>query len=403
MSLTLKIVSHNRRGLGAKASMTFGQDGGTIGRSLQNDWPLPDRKKYLSARHASIDFRSGTYYIVDTSKNGVYINGEDEPVGRAKPQRLFEGDVIRIGEYEMTVAIESADDTRETLIASSHIDPVDLKQRVEAPDPTSYDLVEVDAMAGEEFEISLAEDSSAQLPTHEADRAPAVAAPVSQQPASQVPEAAEGPAVGAGGALDEFFRGAGIEGPALTDEAGARVMLQIGQIMRELVSGLIDTTQLRSVQKAQLGPSAVNNDAGSEDGAQLSFTSDVQDCLERLLAFGVNALPEPAEAVRKTFAELRTHQRALLASNRHALNQYLTQLDPETIEDSVSKVKRGSFLNAAQKFRYWDVYRDVYTVLGNRVADEWPEPYQTALAEAYAKLTVPVAEEPAEIEVREAG
>ena len=52
----------------------FGREGGTIGRSLESDWVLPDGQRYVSSRHASIDYRSGSYYIVDTSTNGDGIS-----------------------------------------------------------------------------------------------------------------------------------------------------------------------------------------------------------------------------------------------------------------------------------------------------------------------------------------
>ncbi len=86
MALHLKIISRHRQGLGERAAMEFGHNGGTIGRSLESDWVLPDGQRYLSSRHASIDFRSGSYYIVDTSTNGVYVNDAEQPVGRGNPQ-----------------------------------------------------------------------------------------------------------------------------------------------------------------------------------------------------------------------------------------------------------------------------------------------------------------------------
>ncbi|HEX7236535.1 MAG TPA: type VI secretion system-associated FHA domain protein TagH [Gammaproteobacteria bacterium] len=141
MALRLQIISRHRQGLGDRAAMEFGQNGGTIGRSLESDWVLPDSQRYLSSRHASIDFRSGSYYIVDTSTNGVYVNDSEQPVGRGNPQRLFTGDRIRIGEYEMSVEISGVDDTRETLLNDGHIDPVSKAQRVPPPDPTRADMV----------------------------------------------------------------------------------------------------------------------------------------------------------------------------------------------------------------------------------------------------------------------
>ena len=84
--------------------------GGTIGRSPDNDWVLPDERRYVSSRHAMIDYQGGAYYLVDTSRNGVFVNGADTPVGQGHPQRLFDGDQLRIGEFEIAVDISGSDE-----------------------------------------------------------------------------------------------------------------------------------------------------------------------------------------------------------------------------------------------------------------------------------------------------
>jgi type VI secretion system FHA domain protein len=89
----------------------FAAVGGTIGRNSDNDWVLPDDHRYVSSRHAMIEHQSGAWYLVDTSRNGVYINDADMPVGKGHPQRLFDGDRLRIGAYEIAVDIsESSED-----------------------------------------------------------------------------------------------------------------------------------------------------------------------------------------------------------------------------------------------------------------------------------------------------
>ncbi len=140
MALRLQIVSRHRQSLGERGMREFGHAGGTIGRSLESDWVLPDGQRYLSSRHASIDYRSGSYYVVDSSTNGVYVNDAEQPVGRGNPQRLFSGDRVRIGEYEMQVEIVGEDDTGEQF-SGDHEDPVSKAQRVPPPDPTRADLV----------------------------------------------------------------------------------------------------------------------------------------------------------------------------------------------------------------------------------------------------------------------
>ena len=160
MALRLRVVSRHHQSLGERGGIEFGHDGGTIGRSLESDWVLPDAQRYLSSRHASIDYRSGSYYVIDTSTNGVFVNGAEQPVGRGNPQRLFDGDRIRLGEYELSVEIEGEDDAAEDL-SDKHIDPVELALRVPPPDPTRADLVDPHEITGVGIEVLLSEEAEA--------------------------------------------------------------------------------------------------------------------------------------------------------------------------------------------------------------------------------------------------
>ena len=109
MSLQIEIVSEHAELVGEDAVREFGEDGGTIGRSLRNDWILPDPDNFISSRHATIDFQGGIYYLADTSSNGVYINDEADPVGKGNPRRLFNGDRLRMGDFEMLVTIDTGE------------------------------------------------------------------------------------------------------------------------------------------------------------------------------------------------------------------------------------------------------------------------------------------------------
>jgi len=39
----------------------------------------------------------------------IYVNGDCEPIGKGNPRRLFNGDTLRFGDFEMTVSIESGE------------------------------------------------------------------------------------------------------------------------------------------------------------------------------------------------------------------------------------------------------------------------------------------------------
>ncbi len=110
MALRVSVVSEHSAGLGEEASKVFGVHGGTIGRGRENEWVLPDPERYLSGKHARIEFRAGRYYLVDTSSNGTYVNGAQVPLGRFHEYALQDGDYIRIGEYELQVSVDPSND-----------------------------------------------------------------------------------------------------------------------------------------------------------------------------------------------------------------------------------------------------------------------------------------------------
>src|SRR5271169_435587 len=110
MALRLRVVSEHSTRLGPQSTKVFGVHGGTIGRATDNEWILPDPERYLSGKHARVDFRSGTYVLVDTSSNGTYVNGAQVPLGKYKDYALKDGDYVRLGEYELLVSIDKTND-----------------------------------------------------------------------------------------------------------------------------------------------------------------------------------------------------------------------------------------------------------------------------------------------------
>jgi phosphoserine phosphatase RsbU/P len=75
----------------------------TIGRSRESDIFLPDQ--WLSRQHAEIHERSGGFVLLDLgSKNGTLLNGERV----SDERRLRDGDVISLGEHQLTFAAAAA-------------------------------------------------------------------------------------------------------------------------------------------------------------------------------------------------------------------------------------------------------------------------------------------------------
>ena len=109
MALTLRVTSFHSQALGSQGTKTFGSAGGSIGRNQGNDWVLPDPEKIVSGKHCTVSCRNGTYYLRDISTNGTFVNGSPQPIGNDMEQPLADGDRVQIGEYELLVSFDRAE------------------------------------------------------------------------------------------------------------------------------------------------------------------------------------------------------------------------------------------------------------------------------------------------------
>jgi type VI secretion system protein len=94
--------------MGPDSVREFRDVGGSIGRTSGNDWVLPDPERFISGTHAMIEWRDGGYFLVDTSTNGVFLNGAEQPIGHGSSMRLKHGDRFVIGGYQFLATVEQA-------------------------------------------------------------------------------------------------------------------------------------------------------------------------------------------------------------------------------------------------------------------------------------------------------
>jgi type VI secretion system FHA domain protein len=77
----------------------------TIGRGPENDWVVTDPQRHLSKQHCRIELRGRTYFVIDTSTNGVFMAGAATPLGRGNAQPVNDGDVINLGPCTLRLEI----------------------------------------------------------------------------------------------------------------------------------------------------------------------------------------------------------------------------------------------------------------------------------------------------------
>ena len=142
MSLCLTITSYHKITPGQLPEKSMDKGVMAIGRSLENDWVLPDPERLVSAKHCVIQYKNGRYYLTDHSTNGVELVKAGVRLRRGNSEWLEDGEVIRIGDYEIGARIDAdsmlADSTPFGLEVSSTFEA--LMGRQNTPAPLSKDV-----------------------------------------------------------------------------------------------------------------------------------------------------------------------------------------------------------------------------------------------------------------------
>ena len=409
MTLRLSVVSDHAARLGAKSTKVFGVHGGTIGRSTDNEWILPDPERYLSGKHARIDFRAGSYVLVDTSSNGTYVNGAQVPLGKYHDYVLKDGDYVRLGEYELQVSIDKSNDfppdesaivAYDGKVASSAVRKstaddlgadLDLSQLLEYSDR----LVEQDSPPDTEPEPVLGPrdaygqrieaEAGAGTPWHlmtrplkvDAPATPAALAASHPSLGTSIPRA-PAPESEPDTGLAAFCRGAGIDPRSIGENRGAVLQLA-GQLLREAVLGLMDLNQGRTEfrNRFRIPPPPADG-----PGSPLSVAHGVDEALVRLLTTR-STRGGSVETLRDNFRDLKAQHGATLAAMRAAFDEFLTRVDPKELELRFDRATKRGVFGAQNKARYWELYAELFGGLAQRPADGFPHVFAETFAKAF--------------------
>jgi len=366
MPLRLSITSQNRDQFDDEPCTEFIACGGTIGRNADNDWVLPDPKCYVSGRHALIDFQSGAYYLIDTSRNGVYVNGADEPVGRGHPQRLFDGDRLRIGEFDIQLELTEDD---EDLIDDGMRDSVIRAQLVPEDDSVELLLVDEDKMVEDKaLAQHLQGDGASQLSER-------IALSKLTDPQSSK-HIAEDKAVGI------LIEAAGLKPGDLAGTVPSEVLQMAGQLLNSFVSGLTDLIQERTRLKDtyRLPQTLIQG----KQNNPLKFSPTTADALKYLLGDHTESYLSSVEAVQVSFREIQQHERAVPKAMLLALKEFLERFDPDELSSQFDQgLKRKPLLSGTNKLKYWELYQECFQVMTQAEDGKAPEAFRNEFARAY--------------------
>ena len=370
MALRLQIISDQRQELGDRAQIVFGVGGGSIGRAADNDWVLPDPRRYLSARHARILFRDGHYLLEDISTNGVFANNATAPIGRHNTHTIQDGDTLRFGEYHLRArvdAIEVHTSLSASMVAVDHVMPMrgSAVDRLDDSEGIAPSLNLEDLFVSDGAAPSLQASPAEFAIDDKFQRARAAARARLEGNTPTLFDVRAG--------LQTFCRGAGIDAARLPPEADSRMLLLAGQMLREAVMGLQDVVRVQRAfqQQNQIDAPAPDVDGPAPDAMSAS------DFLLRLLNGHENHQLDAVMLLRAYFAGASRHDAALRPALRAAVAAFLSHLDPDGIASRAAA--RGTETGS------WDIYGEIYRSLTQAPDGQLPHLFGESLAQAYLK------------------
>ena len=402
MTLRLSVVSEHAIRLGQHSTKVFGVHGGTIGRGTDNAWILPDPERYLSGKHVRIDFRAGSYVLVDTSSNGTYVNGSQVPLGKYHDYVLKDGDYVRLGEYEMLVSIDKGTDfppDSDAVVAYDGQSPsaavkkstandlgadLDLSQLLEPSDQLAVDTGirprNAYGQAVAPDHDANAQPANAPTPWHMMTRPLKVEGKTDAELAPLL--RSQGPALYEGDfdlGLAAFCRGAGVDPRTITPEARNNALQLAGQLLREAVLGLMDLNQGRNDFRNRFRiPTPPNNGPQSP----LNLSQGVDEALVRLLTT-VSTRAGSVAAIRENFRELKAQSVASMTAMRAAFEEFLGRVDPKELEERFERATKRGVFGTQNKAKYWDLYAEMFSALAQRPAEGFPHLFTEAFGKAY--------------------
>ncbi|CAK9892373.1 MULTISPECIES: type VI secretion system-associated FHA domain protein TagH [Pseudomonas] len=430
MSLSLTITSYHKITPGQCPEKFIESGAISIGRGPGNDWVLPDPERLVSSQHCVIQYKDGRYYLTDNSTNGVELIHAGVRLRRGNSEPLMDGEVIRIGEYEIQARIDSSfkmgDGNLHGADASNSFEALMANQAGAAPMPSNpatpafiqgasssdtlpdlFDFLAPASIAP----VTQSDHVPAQqhdfrpptpVPPAPASASPGVipedwdlfAEPESPTPApiaspveTAVPMPApvvEAPAQPADSSalVQAFLRGAGLEQLRIDNAQVEAQMEALGRSYRLMVEGLIDVLRARSslkgefrMQQTMIRP-AENN--------PLKFAPNADEALLLLLRHGNHAFMAPDQAVRDSFDDLRAHQLAVMAGVEAAIKHLLARFEPVQLESRLGEPAGLSKLfGSSRQAQYWQQFTELYSKISREAEDDFQDLFGREFSRAY--------------------
>lgn len=347
--MLIRVLSHGGQPLPAPSAARFDAAGGFIGRGIDCTLVLPDPQRLMSRRHAQVSWREGRFFIRQLGAN-LALEVDGRPLSLEAEVELAPGMSLRIGTYLM----ETEDDLAEAAALPALQDHAAPAPPAPVPAPAMSPAAASLPPAAPPAPAPAARPSAFSEVLGEGAPPPAEV----DAPAPMVPIAAGTPPADPAAAALLAALYAGLEMPVPPAPTPQETNL-VGRLLHEAIGGLLQLLAARHVAKRELG--AAGTRLQTRENNALKFSPDVDTALAHLLGPARRGFIPPLAAVREAFEDVRTHEIALLAGLRAALDAHLARLAPQALEEQ--RHARGGWsapLDVWRKAQLWDRYCELH-------------------------------------------
>ena len=350
---------------------TFKQAGGVIGRGEDCDWIIPDRKRHLSNHHAIVSYREGTFFLTDTSSNGVQDGSSGARLHKGEPVRIEHGSTYVLGDFEIRARL-----VRDPATFDGEVGRPRAAGSI-IPDDAFLDLDPLNALEQQERVYSeidelLAPNTKPEDSRQRADYAridmeslmvpELIAAPAEPEPAP-APKAVERQSEGF---WEHFGAALGVDVKGLSHDEREALALNAARLLRQSIGGLQQSLRTRSELKNELRLAQTTVQGTNKN--PLKFAVDPSEALEILLQPSKPGHLPAEQAISRAFRDLQAHQVALLTASRAAVRGTLEHFSPEQLTLRFERDTKPLIATSGGRWRAFGRYHQAL-----RQDDDWSE------------------------------
>jgi type VI secretion system protein ImpI len=338
MELVLEMRSARQFVPAQLCQKTFNETGGVIGRAEDCDWVIPDHTRHLSHHHLTISCHENTFFVTDTSSNGVLDAESGERLPKGQAIRIDHGSGYMIGDFEIRARLIRDPASSDPQAGRAHADACII------PDDSFLDLDPLNALDQQErvrsdIDELISPPAGINNGPQRADYARVdmetlrVPGLVEAPAEPSAPSRAQTPMPTPKGHGDEFWAqfsaALGIELDHLDHDGKEALALDAGRLLRLSVAGLQQILHTRSELKNELRLSQTTVQ-GTQNNP-LKSAVDAPQALAALLSPHKPGQLPGEQAVSRACNDVQAHQVALMAASRAVVRATLEHFSPEQL------------------------------------------------------------------------